>query len=578
MIFSDQTALLRAFENASEEQLMHHLDMMVLSMGEQPFCQLSAEHLVALARPERAMPDSLARFGPIVRDGIVFFLSHISYPRLRKAILSQARLQADSETGERLLDLALYFPTLHKLGQIIARNPGLDPSLKRWLIQLEMGHYRTDISELVQHLVGCLAGVDLTHKVCLAADILAEASVAAVLPFTCQIKRLEETSGGVFKVLKPNIEANLLEELLILEDVARFFENNRETYGLQDMMVVDLFNEIRDDLTREIDLAVEQKNMAEAAEIYCRVEGVRIPKLFSFCTPTVTSMEFIDGLRTTDIEISQEQRKALANLIFEAIICIPLFSMEDTALFHGDPHAGNILAVPGKSSDDFSIALLDWTLAGHLTKKQRSHIMEMMVGIRTDDVNRMCQAIGLMINNTGSKATSERLKECVTGFITLQDHQGDPLKMVFRLMAELTMEGLVFPSELILFRKAFFTLEGVLTDISPGFSMSKTMENYLGRLLLAEIPLRFTTGFLPILDRSLNYRTLLSNQALGDLTFHEAVSVWHNAMITNSSLIGMQTKMVTDFFSCLYTGRLFMKRGEGGERHQRSQDPDKDRL
>jgi ubiquinone biosynthesis protein len=561
MIFSDQTDLLRAFQNASEEQLIRHLDMLVLSMGEQAFCQMSAGQLVALARPDRAMPDSLVHFGPMVRDGIALFLSQISYPRLRKAIISQARLQADSETGERLLDLALHFPTLHKLGQIIARHPRLDPRLKGWLIHLEKGHYRTDVSELEQHLVGWLAGVDLPHKVSLAADILAEASVAAVLPFTCETKKIEGMSGGVFKVLKPNIEGHLLEELLILEDVAGFFENNRETYGLQDMMVVDLFNEVRDDLVREIDLAAEQKNMAEAAEIYCSVHGVRIPKMFSFCTPTVTSMEFIDGIRITDTEISQDQRKALANLTFEAIICMPLFSMKETALFHGDPHAGNILAVPGKSSDDFGIALIDWTLAGHLTRNQRSHIMEMMVGIRTNDVKRICEAIRLVINGIGPKSNHARIKESVTGYIALKDHQSDPLKMAFDLMAELTMEGVVFPSELILFRKAFFTLEGVLADISPGFSMAETMENYLGRLLLAEIPLRVATGFLPIPDRSLYYPTLLSNQTLGDLTFHEALAAWHKAMMTNSSLVGVQTKMMADFLSCLCGGHLFMKRG-----------------
>jgi ubiquinone biosynthesis protein len=271
-------------------------------------------------------------------------------------------------------------------------------------------------------------------------------------------------------------------------------------------------------------------------------------------------MEFVDGIRITDTEISQDLRKALANLTFEAIICMPLFSMKETALFHGDPHAGNILAVPGKSSDDFGIALIDWTLAGHLTRNQRSHIMEMMVGIRTNNVKRICEAIRLVIG-TGPKSTPERIKECVTGYMALKDHQSDPLKMAFELMAELTMEGVVFPSELILFRKAFFTLEGVLADISPGFSMAETMENYLGRLLLAEIPLRVATGFLPIPDRSLYYPTLLSNQTLGDLTFHEAVSAWHKAMMTNSSLIGVQTKMMADFVSCLCGGHLFIKRG-----------------
>lgn len=563
MISSDLTALFRAFQNASEEQQSRYLDMMVQSMGEQDFCQMAAGHLVALARPERAIPDSLARFGPMVRDGITFFLSRLSYPRLHKAILSQAKLQADSEIGERLLDLALHFPTLHKLGQLIARNPGLDSSLKRWLIHLEKGQYRSDISELKQNLAGWLARIGLTDRVSLSPHILAEASVAAVLRFTSKAKKVEGSSEGVFKVLKPKIKEHLLEELHILLDVASFFQNNREFYGLRDMMVVDLFNEIHDDLVREVDLVAEQKNMAEATEIYSSVHGVRIPELFSFCTASITSMELVDGIRITDTEMSQNQRQALARLTFEAIICVPLFSMKDSVLFHGDPHAGNILAVPGNDSDDFGIALIDWTLAGHLTRSQRGHMIEMMVGIMTDDVTRICEATSLMINGTGPQTyiEMERIKECVTGFMASKGPRSDQLKMAFNLMAELTLHGFVFPSELMLFRKAFFALEGVLDDVSPGFSMAETMENYLGRLLLAEIPLRIVTGFLPIPDSSLDYRTLLSNRTLGDLSTYQAVSTWNKAMITNSSLIGVQTKLMADLLSCLCCSPLFKNRG-----------------
>ncbi len=561
MIPSDLIAFLQAFQNATEEQQIRQLDMMVRAMGEEAFCQKAAGYLVTLARPESAMPDSLFRFEPMVHDGIEYFLSKISYPRLRKAILSQASLRADCETGERLLDLAIHFPTLHKLGQIIARNPGLDPGLKIWLIQLEKGYYRTDTSELEQQLVQWLAEVDLTHKVSLAADIVAEASVAAVLYFYCKNNTLEGKSEGVFKVLKTNIEAHLMEELHILEHLAGFLDKRRETYGLQDMMVVDLFNEVRDDLVREINLVAEQENMAEAADIYSDVPGVKIPELFSFCTPTITSMEFIDGFRITDAEISQAQRKALARLTFESIICMPLFSMKETALFHGDPHAGNILAIPDKNSEDFSVGLIDWTLAGYLTRNQRSYMVEMMVGMMTDDVKRICESIQLMLKGTGVQASTEGIKQCVTDFIELREHRNDPLKMAFNLMAELTMEGYVFPSELILFRKAFFTLEGVLADISPEFFMAEAVQNYLNRLLLSELPLRIATGFLPIPDKPLYYRTLLSNQTLGDLSFYQLISSWHKAMRTNSSLIEVQTKMMTNFLSCLCGNHHFMNRG-----------------
>ena len=116
-------------------------------------------------------------------------------------------------------------------------------------------------------------------------------------------------------------------------------------------------------------------------------------------------------------------------------------------------------------------------------------------------------------------------------------------------MAELTMDGFVFPAELMLFRKAFFTLEGVLDDISPGFSMAGTMEKYLGRLLLEEIPLRVVTSVLPIPDNSLDYRTLLTNKNVQDLSIYQVMSFWNQAMTTGFSFMGIQTKMIVEFFN-----------------------------
>ncbi len=51
-------------------------------------------------------------------------------------MISQLQLKSDVDTKNRLVELAKRIPTLHKLGQIIARNPNIDPAVKKWLIQL----------------------------------------------------------------------------------------------------------------------------------------------------------------------------------------------------------------------------------------------------------------------------------------------------------------------------------------------------------------------------------------------------------------------------------------------------------
>ena len=112
----------------------------------------------------------------------------------------------------------------------------------------------------------------------------------------------------------------------------------------------------------------------------------------------------------------------------------------------------------------------------------------------------------------------------------------------------MTMEGLVFPSELVLYRKSFFTLEGVLHDISPDFTMGEAMEKYLATLLLQELPVRCGIWMTPSADKPEYYRTLLSNQSLLELSLHQNITIWQQAMQRSSSIIEAQVKLSTDLF------------------------------
>ena len=72
------------------------------------------------------------------------------------------------------------------------------------------------------------------------------------------------------------------------------------------MKLVNLFQEIRGDSAREVDLTTEQEYLDEASIIQDGVAGVRIPELAPFCTRTMTSMEYIDGIKITDMKGSKK--------------------------------------------------------------------------------------------------------------------------------------------------------------------------------------------------------------------------------------------------------------------------------
>ena len=554
----DQKSFLETFLNVTGEELADQLDNLVELMGERNFCRKAAAQLVLFAKPENAIPNSLDHFSSLVRDGIEHFLSGISYRRLRRVLLNQFLLRDNSVPMERLLNLALHFPTLHKLGQIIARNPHLDPEVKRWLVDLEQGNYGTDPDVQVRYIKDQLATFESPPDLIISPHIIAEASVATVLLFYYQNLSSGRQKEGVFKVLKPGIEDDLQEELDALEETFAFLEQNRSAYGLQEIKLTAIFREISRDMAREIDLSAEQKHLAEAVRIYKNVPGVRIPRPVPFSSSTMTAMEYIDGMTIADVQPTRQQGMALARLIFEAILCVPLFSGEEQALFHGDPHAGNMLIIEGNDPNKYDLALLDWTLATHLTKTQRVRVMELMIGIMKNDSRTLFSVIeSLAVEAEKDAMNPDYFIKRINRLLASEEYHGcDLLKRSFLLLETMTLEGVVFPSELILFRKSFFTLEGVINDISSDFKMGRAMELYLSKLLLKEMPLRFENWINPAEDKSENYQTLISNKDLQELSLHQTLAFWQHMMRQSSSLIEAQVRLSTDFFLYLYRGYI----------------------
>ena len=144
-----ESMLKQIVSTMSPEALRGQLAQMADSMGDAAFGTRMAQQIVARTKPEQAIPETYAHFRSLVRDGIEFFLSQINRERLLDLVVSQLSMDIETCCQQRLLALAQAFPTLHKLGQLIARHPDIDPAVRQWLIGLENGLYGTDPAELM---------------------------------------------------------------------------------------------------------------------------------------------------------------------------------------------------------------------------------------------------------------------------------------------------------------------------------------------------------------------------------------------------------------------------------------------
>ena len=514
-------------QNASHEALQEKLTTMAAAMGDEAFSKLVAREIVERTQPQQAIPEVYGHYRTVVRDGIEFFLSQVGRHRLMELVVSQLKLDPEAGTQERLLELAKRFPTLHKLGQIIARNPNIDPVVKKWLIHLENGCYGTPPDGIRERIDRQLEQTGNRDRVQVQPAILSEASVGAVIAFHWKKPSPQDRIEGVFKILKPGIRRHLDEELLILEKTAAFFEANRHRYPLKDFRFLDVFQEVREMLAKEIDLAAEQTYLVEAGEFYKDMRSIQIPQLFPFSTDTMTAMAYLNGPKITDAPLNQEQRKGCAAVLFEALVCRPLFSRREPSLFHGDPHAGNILAVKDPTSGVLRIGLLDWSLAGRLTKRDRVKTAQLIQGVLKKDLSGIRRSVNALAIGVSMENPLQRQKFRSLVLRMMRSSEFDRLTLIkktFKLLEQLTFEGFVFPADLMLFRKAIFTLEGVLFDLWPSFDMDAAVTQYLTTLITQEIPKRCGNLFFPLADRAENYPSLISNIELQSLIMHQYVA------------------------------------------------------
>ncbi|MBF0406704.1 MAG: hypothetical protein HQM10_05085 [Candidatus Riflebacteria bacterium] len=476
--------------------------------------QISKE-LVEIAGVKDLIPDVYSDFRQIAIDGISFILEKISEDRLKYILIDQMLLDQKVEAGERLILIAFSLPTIHKLGQIIARNSNIDISFRKWLMKLESSV--PDTSSPRDFILSQMQ-MNRNNSVEFIIDEkpLAEASVGVVTAFTFQNSGFG-LSEGVFKTVKPGVTQFLSEEIILIDQLTDFFDENRSNYPLSDFHYREVFDEIKTSLLSEVDLTVEQKNLKSASIFFDSNSSVKVPKLLPFSTEKVTAMEKINGKKIDRDSLSDSEASFFAEELFWNLFGKVIFSTNERALFHGDPHAGNIFIQQKK--DGKQIYLLDWSQTGYLKKDQRCGILQIALGILTHDENRITKAALSLANDCDSLCVKKMLQEkTAQAFSVVQkDKSSSFMEKTMIIIDKLALGGCSFPGELLWFRKSFFTLRGIITELAPQLSLDEVIFKHLENYLLLEIPERISDVFIKNRSDNYSYQSLISNNDLFSL-------------------------------------------------------------
>jgi ubiquinone biosynthesis protein len=416
------------------------------------------------------VPEEYARFRPLLLDGIRLFLSRLSPQRAESIAPPDVNEPAPLWLGR----LLLASPVLHKLGQLLARDRRLNSELRQQLQQLEMLAPHTPMDQLRPALTSALAPFSCAFRIELGADLLAEGSVAVVVPLNWRDPAdvpAAPPKRGVVKLLKPGVRERLEEDLGILERLAVQVQERAGDFGLEAVAIRDTFDEVTDLLRNEIRLDLEQAHLRTAAEQFGESADVMVPRLLPFACDSFVAMERVDGRRVTDIKVSEFRRRQMFGAIASRLLADVIFSEAPATLFHGDPHAGNLLA-----DDTGRVFVLDWALAGNLTRDDRRNAARLLVGAMWLDAPGICNAIDDMAAAPPPEAP---LRATVDHELVRLFRPGLPnVSWMVQLLDRLALAGVRFPSRLLMFRKSYHMLQGVLGDLC---AQRSTDEVLLGR-------------------------------------------------------------------------------------------------
>jgi ubiquinone biosynthesis protein len=452
--------------------------------------------------------EALDTYLPIIHDSLLGFLDGLPDERMIDRAMALA-MAKDASRGEKILIFASKIPTLQKIGQIIARLEGVPPDIQQSLQTLETGIRTMSREELVAYIEKDVGAEPLRkYDVQFADRVLAEASVGAVIRGSFQPLGESKRQDFVCKVVKPYVQTGLPEEMRSIGRLITLVTEFADFYKIEGLDLKDFFADIRSQLEREIQVSEEQAHFRKASEFYKQNKEVKVPDIFPFSTDHVTFMEFLNIQKVTDSFVGDKaSRRILAERLATIMTFDALFSKQPTSIFHGDPHAGNIMRIKDDPKDPYKLALLDWGLMGEFPREQRMEMVQFNLAFSHKNKERMVRNVGSLIRGGLPKDPQKlaRIEEMVGRAMQVK---GGSFEVYNALLGELFKAGYVLDPQFSLFIKSQLTIAGILRELDPALNQDQLVKKKTRGLVRKEFPKRLV--LLPAWNYR-GYRSMLSN-------------------------------------------------------------------
>lgn len=397
---------------------------------------------------------------------------------LVKKLLEMRSGEIERRPIERRILLAIHDlgATFVKLGQILStRADLLPPPLIAELKTLQDGVPTMPIAEVRRIITAELGGEVEEFFDDFDPVALASASIAQV--HRARIKGSD--TEVVVKVQRPNLKAQIEADLEIMAFLARALESSFPEARLYSPVgIVEQFEQA---IRKEIDFTHEVEHIERFRRNFAGRTDVHFPAAHAaLCTPRVLTMEYIAGVKITQITAPQYAVDRVVRTGLDVVLQM-IFA---DGFFHGDLHPGNLLV-----RGDGVLCVIDFGLCGRLTARQRDLLVDMISGLAQQDfagVARVFWRIGVH----GPESTQHYdafeadVVECLERQFAGKTVEQIEVSSFFRDLVALALKHRIrMPPDYTMTFKAIITMEGVAKELVPDLDLLSDVRPYVTNLV-----------------------------------------------------------------------------------------------
>ncbi|MDR2845231.1 MAG: phosphotransferase [Puniceicoccales bacterium] len=228
-------------------------------------------------------------------------------------------------------------------------------------------------------------------------------------------------------------------------------------------------------LLQELDFTIEARNTVHfnASNPFPDVFAPEV--LSGLGTSRLLVTEWVDGLSPGDSRIPPETAARLAAAgaasVFRQIFL--------DGFFHADPHSGNLLV-----TTDGRLCLIDWGLAGSLTRRMRYMLADLFGAVARQDAEKVLQALFA----SGMKKRLDRTKlevdvgQVLRLYSNLAESPGQFGNAMMDLLRVFARHGIPLARDYTLLAKAVLAIEESGRRLDPAFDLQRHARLFLHKL------------------------------------------------------------------------------------------------